>query len=87
MIRASSSPKLLDELGLCALTRAEILASNQKYIQALRDRSAQIVGMMIGSIPQAFPEVYMRTEEDMPIEGSVFWQIPKYCEKVGRQSK
>ena len=50
--------------------------------ERLRDRSAQIVGLMIASIFSAFPQVYTSSEEEIPIEGSVFWNIPGYHDKV-----
>jgi len=53
----------------------------------LRDRSAQIVGMMIGTIFNTFPEIYKNEEERIPIEGSVFWQIPGYQEMVSEAIK
>jgi len=53
----------------------------------LRDRSAQIVGMMIGTILNTFPEIYKNEEERIPIEGSVFWQIPGYQEMVSEAIK
>ena len=53
----------------------------------LRDRSAQIVGVMIGTIFNTFPEIYKNEEERIPIEGSVFWQIPGYQEMVSETIK
>ncbi len=48
----------------------------------LRDRSAQIVGMMIATIFLTFPEIYKTEKEEIPIEGSIFWNIPGYQQKV-----
>ncbi|CAN5142097.1 hexokinase [soil metagenome] len=48
------------------------------------ERSAQIVGLMVGSIFSAFPEIYTTDEEAIPIEGSVFWNIPGYQDEVLR---
>jgi hexokinase len=50
----------------------------------LRDRSAQIVGCMIGTIILAFPDIYSHSSEEVPIEGSVFWSIPGYQDVVER---
>lgn len=48
----------------------------------LRDRSAQLVGIMVGTIFSAFPDVYAQEEYEVPIEGSVFWNIPGYHDVV-----
>lgn len=49
----------------------------------LRNRSAQIVGIMIATVIRTFPKLYNLDEtEKVPIEGSVFWGMPGYRDEV-----
>lgn len=48
----------------------------------LRDRSSQIVGTMIGTVINAFPEIFIDERIEVPIEGSLFWMMPGYKDRV-----
>ena len=48
----------------------------------LRDRSAQIVGIMIGTAMNTFPEIFLEQTHHVPIEGSFFWRVPGYEQGV-----
>lgn len=54
----------------------------QEAASRLRDRSAQIVGIMAGTIIASFPEVFDADVIKFPVEGSLFWRMPGYSEKV-----
>jgi hexokinase len=46
----------------------------------LRDRSAQLAGLMVGTAVNTFPEQFSGSGLIVPIEGSVFWPVPGYKE-------
>ena len=43
----------------------------------LRNRSAQLMGTLLGTIIKTFPSNF-RSYETIPMEGSVFWKTPEY---------
>ena len=53
----------------------------------MRYRSAQLVGTMIGSVVKAFPDVYPAKLIHVPLEGSVFWEIPGYSKIAGKYAR
>ncbi|HVT00721.1 MAG TPA: hypothetical protein VHE53_00630 [Patescibacteria group bacterium] len=48
--------------------------------ERLRNRSAQLVGVMIAGITKAFPETFTEEQLQIPVEGSLFWKVPGYKE-------
>lgn len=44
----------------------------------LRDRSAQLVGLMVGTVVTTFPSVFKDDALSFPIEGSLFWKMNGY---------
>ena len=48
----------------------------------LRDRSAQLAGIIIGTIITTFPDIFSTDVIDIPIEGSLFWHMPGYKDIV-----
>ena len=50
--------------------------------QIIADRSAQIAGTMIGTMVNTFTSAFSEDSLFIPIEGSIFWKIPQYREKV-----
>ncbi|HVZ67050.1 MAG TPA: hypothetical protein VG917_02205 [Patescibacteria group bacterium] len=53
----------------------------------LRDRSAQIVGIMTAGIIKTFPTVFESEVIRVPIEGSLFWKVPGYKELASEVAK
>ncbi len=49
-----------------------------RHAQTLRDRSAQLVGIMIGTCIKTFPDIFTEEKVGVPIEGSLFWKMPGY---------
>lgn len=50
----------------------------------LRDRSAQVAGTLLATLIQKYPQEFSADEIVVPIEGSVFGQMPGYQEEVAR---
>lgn len=73
LVTAATISELLE--GRIQGPQVEVLTEVAKR---LRDRSAQIVGIMMGTIARAFPEIFPEREVIVPVEGSVFWGIPNY---------
>lgn len=48
----------------------------------LRDRSAQLVGVMVGAMITASPEMMLEEQIAVPVEGSLFWKMPGYASEV-----
>lgn len=55
-------------------------ADAYKVAEVLRDRSAQLVGIMVGTVVKTFPDIYTAPEISTPVEGSLFWGMPGYVE-------
>ena len=53
-----------------------------KVAKILRDRSTQLVGIMIGTAIKTFPDVFTERLVNVPIEGSLFWRMPQYVERT-----
>lgn len=84
---------VIDTKSVTAATISEVLEGRRmgpevevlgEVARRLRDRSAQIVGIMMGTIASTFPEVFHESEVVVPVEGSVFWGIPDYHSIVAR---
>ncbi|MBI2266627.1 MAG: hypothetical protein HYU64_15930 [Armatimonadetes bacterium] len=54
----------------------------RKAAVRLRDRSAQLVGAMIAAAIETYPEQFTDSLSEIPVEGSLFWGMPGYEEKV-----
>lgn len=50
--------------------------------QRLRNRSAQIVGVLVGTAISTFPDVFAEQQIDIPVEGSLFWKMPEYKDRA-----
>jgi hexokinase len=48
----------------------------------LTDRSAQILGVLIATVTGTFPEQFKDHTLQIPIEGSLFWNVPGYMDKT-----
>ena len=49
-----------------------------RVAQILRERSSQIVGIMLGTVINTFPESFTGESIDIPVEGSLFWNMVGY---------
>lgn len=54
----------------------------QEAAGRLRDRSAQIVGVMIATAIRSFPEQFPQNRIRIPMEGSPFWKVPGYSARA-----
>ncbi len=76
-ITAESISKLLEDQSMDPWTL--ILKEAAKR---LRDRSAQIVGLVVATVINTFPEVFADEQIEIPMEGSLFWLMPGYKDRA-----
>ncbi len=86
-IESITSTTISQLLQLETIDQGSVTVVLRRAAQHLRDRSAQILGVMIATAIKTFPDQFPENTIKIPIEGSLFWNVPGYVDKAREVSE